>query len=509
MIKNIRRFTRAAFFIFAVSVFSAMVTDQRAVSFFNSFHVFPALSSLTSYVSVFFAGVTAAVVLSCVFAGRIYCSFLCPMGTLQDAAASAARKFFGLKPRRAKVYHNFRIFLAAFCLVSVFSESSAWGWLDHFSNFGRVVCDFFRPLLFIAASPFSSYLNRTASFQLPEGALHPGPEFYYAALVFTAVAVTSVFFPRWFCAALCPSGAIYSLLFKYGFLKINRYGECPGCLKCDNSCPVGCISAGRVDYDLCITCLECLNSCPFGLLRLEYSRPAATALPAPAPDAAASRRGFIVLMISAGAGAALPGLASKLAPPPPALPATIMPPGAISAERFFADCSACHMCVSACPTRAIVPSGLENGLAGLFKPRMDYVSGYCSYECNACMQVCPAGALRLHTLAQKQLIKIGAVTLDTSPSTSCIPYREKKDCGACAEHCPTGAVHMVRSGDIFVPELSWEYCIGCGICEHACPVRTGRRPIVVSPVAGQSMAKSPIRLSKPMTKKPGQNEFPF
>ena len=51
------------------------------------------------------------------------------------------------------------------------------------------------------------------------------------------------------------------------------------------------------------------------------------------------------------------------------------------------------------------------------------------------------------------------------------------DCGACTEHCPTKALYTVpyigRDGQEHrLPKLDPSLCIGCGACEHACPVTT-------------------------------------
>lgn len=51
------------------------------------------------------------------------------------------------------------------------------------------------------------------------------------------------------------------------------------------------------------------------------------------------------------------------------------------------------------------------------------------------------------------------------------------DCGACTEHCPYKALYTVpyigRDGQEHrLPKLDPSLCIGCGACEHACPVTT-------------------------------------
>ena len=45
----------------------------------------------------------------------------------------------------------------------------------------------------------------------------------------------------------------------------------------------------------------------------------------------------------------------------------VSPPGSASIEHFTDTCTACHLCVSACPSRVLVPSFLEFGSLGIRK----------------------------------------------------------------------------------------------------------------------------------------------
>ena len=52
------------------------------------------------------------------------------------------------------------------------------------------------------------------------------------------------------------------------------------------------------------------------------------------------------------------------------------------------------MCVANCPTHVLQPSYLQLGLKGFMKPRMDFATKYCLYDCHRCAEVCPTGAIR-------------------------------------------------------------------------------------------------------------------
>ncbi|HSL61233.1 MAG TPA: 4Fe-4S dicluster domain-containing protein, partial [Desulfotignum sp.] len=102
----------------------------------------------------------------------------------------------------------------------------------------------------------------------------------------------------------------------------------------------------------------------------------------------------------------------------------------------------------------------------------------CEFNCTLCTQVCPTRALVLLNLEQKHRFVLGTAWFDKN---RCIPYADKKPCIVCEEHCP---VHdkaikfdtvTVRDGpgrtiSLKQPYVRQDLCIGCGICEHVCPV---------------------------------------
>jgi ferredoxin len=142
-------------------------------------------------------------------------------------------------------------------------------------------------------------------------------------------------------------------------------------------------------------------------------------------------------------------------------------PGATSIDNFNSRCTACSLCVSACPKNVIQPSIFEYGLAGIMQPRMDYHKGFCNYECTICTDICPTGALMPLELEAKKLTQLGKAIFIQE---NCIVQTEKTDCGACSEHCPSKAVKMVPfEGNLTIPEVEDDICIGCGACEYACP----------------------------------------
>jgi ferredoxin len=151
----------------------------------------------------------------------------------------------------------------------------------------------------------------------------------------------------------------------------------------------------------------------------------------------------------------------------------VSPPGSKSVDHFTATCTACHLCVSACPSRVLVPSFLEFGFLGIMQPRMDYHAGHCNYECNVCMEICPSGAIQPLNLEEKKTTQLGVAKFIKE---NCVVYTDNTNCGACSEHCPTKAVNMVPylnmpAKQLVIPKVNPDICIGCGGCEYACPTK--------------------------------------
>ena len=109
----------------------------------------PSALKFATLLSVGVAGFVVVLLLTLLF-GRIYCSTICPLGTLQDIIGFASRRI-----RKKKVYRVSRTAESATLLAcSAQQLACAYFWqrtpaelLDPFSNFGRFCTNLFRPVL--------------------------------------------------------------------------------------------------------------------------------------------------------------------------------------------------------------------------------------------------------------------------------------------------------------------------------------------------------------------------
>jgi len=164
-------------------------------------------------------------------------------------------------------------------------------------------------------------------------------------------------------------------------------------------------------------------------------------------------------------------------------PITLLrPPGAMPEAQFEGTCSQCGMCVAACPAKCIMLSpddpGTGQRAVAEGHPYIVARESPC-VVCDelSCMNVCPTGALSLVSGAEK--IRMGVAHVDiqrclrTAPSdrgqnvSAGGPQAGGEDCRICVTQCPLGekAIGVDSNGVIEVRSG----CIGCGVCEWACP----------------------------------------
>lgn len=497
----------AFFVMFFWAFIGVMAQNEYFTHTVSALQFFP---SFLEFAVTFLAGGGSGFILILILTlilGRVYCSFLCPLGTLLDVFIWLKVKGSGFKFKYDKPIHELHYGVtAAVLLLLALGSSVLLGVLDPFANFGRIVVNLLRPVYFYLNNALAYVLNTFDIYLTKPKQMHgiSLSLLIYSLGFLTILVIMALQKGRLYCNTLCPVGGILSLASRKSKYKIKiNPDKCTDCGLCGNNCKANCIDLENkeLDFSRCVACYNCLNVCKFGAVDYVMGKPV--------ESFDKGRRDAIKTLGIAAAGTALLMLPEKLNASidsdltPKKRWVTVIPPGAGNLKKYNSKCIRCHLCVAECPSKVLTPQFLEDGVKGFLQPRLDFDRSYCNYKCNVCTQVCPTGAILALSVAQKKITKIGGARF---VKEKCIVVTKKKECLVCNEYCPTKACSLVPyEKGLRIPKVIEKLCIGCGACENKCPARP-KKAIYVEGLLVHKKADKPSDKQK---KWKGGKEFPF
>ncbi len=489
--------------IFSLAIFLYLLAEAVSNPFLVPVDLFmrmdPALITVTAVSgrTFTFAFIPAVIVLLLVpVAGRLFCGYICPMGTTLDGGdefiGSPKKQVQSGRLRKIKyVILAFMLGAAAFGVSFVFVASP----LSLITRLYGVVV--YPVLIFLAngilglVRPIADHLDlftlAYAQIKTPRFATQ-----FFILAFFAALFAAAKFSPRFWCRYICPAGAMMALFSRRPLVGRRVSEDCTDCGKCVRQCPMAAIMEDDPEitrFEECIVCRTCESVCPVNAITFAYEKQN----PAYESDGISiTRRNFINSGL-VGAGTAvvsLTGLNSLYGKPGEgqvAPPGLLRPPGALPEMDFLSQCVRCGECVAACPTNCLQPIWLSAGFMGLFSPSFVPRRGYCDPKCNRCGQVCPTGAIRSLPKNDRIWAKMGTSVITPE---KCLAWEHKKGCMVCDEVCGFDAVvfNKVPGNPVPVPEIIEDKCSGCGFCEHFCPVQN-QSAIVVKPMNALRLVK--------------------
>lgn len=390
--------------------------------------------------------------------GRIYCSVVCPLGIFQDSVLWLRRKFkrkvFSFAPEKKLL----RRLVLVLCVIDCFLTAQ---------------------ILLAYIAPYSAYGRMVSGIVYAVSGQSNG----FVVIVAGAVTFVTLFFCAWlwgreWCNSICPVGTVLGAVSRRSLFRIQiNESACVRCGKCYRNCKASCIDgeAHTVDMSRCVDCFECIDNCREGAISFTPAVKKNAGADAGANTGVGSgtdtgRRKFLVTAAVLTGSAAVAKAKNALAPitpkKAPAKTTPLVPFGSRSVDEFYTKCTACQLCIDACPNGVLRPS---TDIRHLMQPEMNFDKGYCRPECTACSDVCPSGAILPVKKEEKLGLKIGTAAVNPE---LCVMKTDDVFCGNCVRHCPVGAVRLVRGEDgKRMPVVAEEQCTGCGACENLCPAR--------------------------------------
>jgi len=447
LLKRVRQAVQLALlavFLFLIYNTTRANAGEMPVNLFSRFDPLMAFVSMVGTRSFIRNMIPALVtVVVTLLLGRVWCGWICPLGTVLD--------LFGPNVRSGipKWFRHVKYFVL-FAFVAVL-------WMDPITMFVRPLAGTIYPALVknveaVQAQPslFAEVVDVRAATLTEIPVIYP-----LLALPLVLVLAFNLVARRFWCRYLCPLGAFIAFLSKFAFIKRFVQDGCVKCKKCVSTCPMDTISPEDFTSDPgeCLQCLNCYGTCATAGITLRAGWD-----PGFGYDYDPDRRKVVASVATGlvGAGLLNSGFAKSK------YPFQLRPPGA-EEEQFLAQCIRCGQCIKVCPNNALHLALLEAGVESIWSPLLVPRIGHCAWDCNACGQICPTQAIPKLSLEEKRKAKIGLAATDFDLCIRCLQ---------CQPVCPTEAITNDRVGERRgkYPLIDPEKCNGCGVCEYICPV---------------------------------------
>ena len=414
---------------------------------------------------------TAAVMLLCIIMPRVFCGWICPMGTLIDGFDWLAGRWTRpahLGPGRWWTRIRYGV-LAAVIAAAVL---------------GVLLAGFVAPLVVLTRGMVFTLGRAQGGAARGWETLSPaGAAVWISTAILSLTLLAGLLGRRFWCNCLCPSGAMLSLASTCRLYERRVDSTCIGCKKCVDACAFGAVKDDfTTRHSACGSCRTCLGVCPTGSISFVKRFSTKTG----EPDRSGRRAAIATMLIGAGAGGAARWTLAREEPRRP-----IRPPGSVAEEQFLDLCVQCGQCIQVCPGPVLHPAGLDAGLDALWTPVVIPTHAACHPDCNFCTQVCPTGAIKPLSPEQKRRFVMGIAKINTS---TCLPHCGLEDCRLCYDECTAAgydAIEMRRikleigeieegafsdmeieaMSHIEAPHIIAEKCVGCGLCEYRCHSR--------------------------------------
>lgn len=184
----------------------------------------------------------AVVLLLTIIFGPVFCSHICPLGSIQEWIGRLGKKVFKKKYNKfiPKKVHNVLKYMRYVVLILIVVQTY------------RLFA-----LMFAKIDPYYALFH-----------FWTGEATVISLVILGLTLIGSLFVERPWCKYACPYGAVLGLISKVSIFKIRRAkAACIDCGQCDNECPmlIDISQKSKVTDTLCNRCMKCTSyesGCP-------------------------------------------------------------------------------------------------------------------------------------------------------------------------------------------------------------------------------------------------------
>ncbi|MDE6787023.1 MAG: 4Fe-4S binding protein, partial [Muribaculaceae bacterium] len=328
----------------------------------------PAILSLNVLVII------GLIILTLLF-GRLYCSVICPLGILQDGFGWAGKKAKKNRYSYSKPLNILRYtFLGIMLIAIILGINSMVALLAPYSAYGRIASSLLKPIWIWGNNLLATWAEQRNSYAFYQVEYW---QYGYGVLIVAGITLIVLAILAWrngrtYCNTICPVGTVLGFFSRFALFRIViDKSKCVDCKLCSRNCKASCIDIPNhnIDYSRCVSCFDCIGKCNKGALSYKYVGLKAANANQANEKIDGSRRQFITSAAILGTSAALSaadktfdgGLSVIEDKKKPNRKTRIAPPGAISLRNLNDHCTACQLCISACPNGVLRPmTDIEN-----------------------------------------------------------------------------------------------------------------------------------------------------
>ncbi len=211
--------------------------------------------------------------------GRVYCSTVCPLGSLMDIFSRLSRKG---SPGREYSYQmplsKLRYIAFGIVIIAILADILVIvSLVDPYSAYERIAENIESPTIAAAHNVVAEAGQWTGWWSTP---LVKVVITSFLSLVVAVVTLVVVAWISWrngrlLCNTICPVGTTLGFISRYSILHFDIDTDlCTQCRRCEYACKSSCIDLNDhlVDGSRCVNCFNCVAACPTGALRYTTDR---------------------------------------------------------------------------------------------------------------------------------------------------------------------------------------------------------------------------------------------